>query len=114
MNFSNFLLDASEATQSGGTLSTILSLSPMLVLFAVFYFFLLRPQKKQEKEMKAMREGVSVGDCILTTGGIVGVVVKVKDDMMLIESGADRTKLQIKTYAVQQVLAKAGEENSEK
>jgi preprotein translocase subunit YajC len=61
-----------------------------------------------------MRNSVEVGDVISTIGGIVGVVIKIKDDMLLIESGADRTKLQIQKRAIHSVLSKAGEETEEK
>ncbi|OGO88209.1 MAG: preprotein translocase subunit YajC [Clostridiales bacterium GWF2_36_10] len=94
--------------------STLLSFSPFLLLIVAFYFFMLRPQKKQQKEMQNMLNSIGTGDVIVTSGGIVGVVVKVKDDMMLIESSADRTKIQIQKRAVHSVLSKAGEDTSEK
>ena len=87
-------------------LGTIL---PMLLLVAVFYFFLYRPQKKQEKEVADMRDSLELGDMIVTNGGIVGMVVKVKDDMLLIETGGNRTKIQIQKWAVHSVLEKAVE-----
>lgn len=121
MKFMNFLLDAaSDVTNTAAeTVNTpwyanILPFFWIIVLVAVFYFFLYRPQKKQEKEIKDMRDSVEVGDVIETIGGVVGVVVKIKDDMLLIESGADRTKLQIKKRAIQSILSKAGEETEEK
>ena len=54
-----------------------------------------------------MRSSVELGDVIVTTGGIVGMVVKIKDDMLLIETGGDRTKLQIKKWAVHAIVEKA-------
>ncbi len=123
MNFKNFLLDI--ASNVSGTVSdaaavetpwyaNILPFFWLIVLGVVFYFFLYRPQKKQEKEARDMRNSVEVGDVISTIGGIVGVVIKIKDDMLLIESGADRTKLQIQKRAIHSVLSKAGEETEEK
>lgn len=119
MNFTNFLLDT--ASNISGTASDAASVEApwymnivpflwIIVLGVVFYFFLYRPQKKQEKEAREMRDSIEIGDVISTIGGIVGVVVKIKDDMLLIESGADRTKLQIQKRAIQSVLSKAGEE----
>ncbi|HBR31538.1 MAG: preprotein translocase subunit YajC [Eubacteriales bacterium] len=90
-----------------------MTIGSFLLLGVVFYFFAIRPQKKQEKEIREMRASIEVGDAITTAGGIVGVVVKVKDDMILIETGADRTKLQIQKWAVHSILAKAGEESPE-
>ena len=77
----------------------------MLVLtIVVFYFFAIRPQKKQERETAEMRNSISVGDEIITIGGIVGTVVIIKDDKMMIETGNDRSKLTILKSAVRTVL----------
>ena len=77
----------------------------MLVLtVVVFYFFAIRPQKKQEKETAAMRNSIEVGDEIITIGGIIRTVIIVKDDKMMIETGNDRTKLTILKSAVRTVL----------
>ena len=77
----------------------------MLVLtVAVFYFFAIRPQKKQEKETAAMRNSIEVGDEIITIGGIIGTVIIIKDDKMMIETGNDRSKLTILKSAVRTVL----------
>lgn len=77
----------------------------MLVLtVVVFYFFAIRPQKKQEKEAADMRNSISVGDEIITIGGIIGTVIIIKDDKMMIETGNDRSKLTILKSAVRTVL----------
>lgn len=85
-------------------LSTIL---PFGLLIVVFYFFLLRPQKKQQKEAQAMRDSVGRGDTVVTNGGIVGIVITVKDDMVLLESSGDKTKIQVQKWAISTVLEKA-------
>ena len=88
------------------------SLAPMLIMvlmFVALYFFMIRPQKKQEKEVADMRNSVELGDVIVTAGGIVGMVVKVTDEMLLIETSGNRTKIQIQKWAVQSVLEKANE-----
>ena len=73
----------------------------MLVLtVVVFYFFAIRPQKKQEKEAADMRNSIAVGDEIITIGGIIGTVIIIKDDKMMIETGNDRSKLTILKSAV--------------
>ena len=83
---------------NGNIWATIL---PLVILIAVMYFLLIRPQKKREKEVNAMRSGVQVGDEIITIGGICGRVVTIRDDSLVIETGADRNKMTIKKWAVQ-------------
>ena len=94
---------------ASGWANTISLIVPMALLAIVFYFFIYRPQKKQEKETADMRNSIDLGDVIVTTGGIIGMVVKVKDDMLLIESSGDRTKIQIQKWAVHTVLERANE-----
>lgn len=86
-----------SAAQYGSILSTIL---PLVLLFVVFYFFLIRPQKKRDKQEKEMRDSIQVGDEISTIGGFIGKVVSIKDDTLVIESSADRTKLKLYRWAV--------------
>ena len=105
MNVTNLLM-LEQAPQQGSLLVTLL---PLALLAIVFYFFLYRPQKKQEKEVADMRNSVELGDVIVTTGGIVGMVVKVTEEMLLIETSGNRTKIQIQKWAVQSVLEKANE-----
>lgn len=88
----------------GGSVGLIFS---MVMLGVVFYFFIYRPQKKQEKETTEMRDSIERGDIIVTTGGIIGMVVKIKEDMLLIETGGDRTKIQLKKWAVHAIIEKA-------
>lgn len=112
MNFPIFPLDAGADPSGAGNLPSLLSFAlPILILVVVFYFFLYRPQKKQEKEVRDMRNSIEIGDVVSTNGGIVGVVVTIKEDMLLIESGADRTKIQIQKWAIHSVLSQS-EENT--
>ena len=99
--------NANAASQTGGSMITMLI--PLAMLALVFYFFIYRPQKKQEKETADMRNSIELGDIIVTAGGIIGMVVKVKDDMLLIETGGDRTKIQLQKWAVHSVIEKANE-----
>ncbi|MFY9286603.1 MAG: preprotein translocase subunit YajC [Tissierellaceae bacterium] len=78
-------------------------------LLVVFYFFAIRPQKKREKEIQAMREGIKVGDEIITIGGILGKVVTVKDDQIIIEVGATKTRLELTKWSVGSVTNKKEE-----
>ena len=79
----------------------IIMLVPMIL---IFYFFLIRPQKKKEKAEKLMRENLQVGDEILTIGGIYGRVISLKEDSMVIESKSDHSKLTVARWAMQQNL----------
>ena len=72
----------------------------MAALFAVMYFVMIRPQKKKQKEEQNMRDSIQVGDEITTIGGIMGRVVTVKEDSIIIETGADRNKMKITRCAV--------------
>ncbi len=98
----------------GGMGGTILWL---VVMIALFYFMLIRPQKKKEKQTKAMLDALKVGDSVTTIGGIVGKVLKVKDDKVCIEIG-DRTHkhpMTIKREAIASVVptTKARKEKDE-
>lgn len=73
----------------------------MVVLFGAMYLFMIRPQKKQQKKDQEMRESTQVGDEITTIGGIMGRVVTVKEDSLIIETGADRNKMKITRWAIQ-------------
>lgn len=99
----NFLLTAADpAAQGGGTALMLIQIAPLILIFVVFYFMLIRPQKKKEKEIQQMRSSLEVGDEIITSGGIIGRVVSLKDDSLVIETGSDRSKIRITRYAVAQ------------
>lgn len=84
-----------------GTLTMIL---PLVILVLVMYFLLIRPQKKREKAINAMRSGVQVGDEIITIGGICGKIVKTKEESLVIQVGADKIKFEIMRWAVSKVV----------
>ena len=73
---------------------------PFVVLIVVFYFFLIRPQRKRDKQERDMRNSIEIGDEISTIGGFIGRVVSIKDDVLVIESSSDRTKLKIYRWAI--------------
>ncbi len=89
---------ATTAGLGGSILGTLVI--PLLIMFALLYFIAIKPQKKQEKELKAMQSSLQVGDEIVTGGGIVGIVVSVGDDTVVIETGGAKHKLRIKTWAI--------------
>lgn len=71
-----------------------------VVLLVVFYFFLIRPQKKKDKQLKSMRENLNVGDKVVTIGGIVANVAKVEEDVVILEIGPSRTKVPFEKWAI--------------
>ena len=85
----------------------MLSIGMIVVLFVVFYFFMIRPQKRQEREQATMRNNLTVGDEITTIGGIIGKVVSIKEETCVIESAHDRTKIRILKSAIARVDVKA-------
>ncbi len=80
----------------------------ILVVFAVLmYFLLIKPQKKKEKQINDMRNSITVGDEIVTIGGICGKVVKTKTDSIIIQVGADKTKFEMKKWCISSVEKKS-------
>ncbi len=111
--FFRLLDSAADATAAqGGWLSTLLTFLPFVLLIVVFYFMLIRPQKKQQRELDAMRS--STPRATLTTkGGIVGIVVNIKDDMLLLQTGGDKTTIQVQKWAVATVEARHEEKSGD-
>jgi preprotein translocase subunit YajC len=79
---------------------------PLLLMLAVFYFIIIMPQRKRDKKHKAMIAALEKGADIVTIGGIEGKVISVKDDVVTIETGMDRTKLSFKKWAIKEVVEK--------
>ena len=97
-----FAQDAAGAG-AGGALFQFL---PLILIFAIMYFLLIRPQQKRQKEHKAMIEAVKRGDQILTNGGIIGKVTRVKDDGELEVEISDGVRVRVLRSMVAQVLSK--------
>ena len=72
----------------------------LLIMVVVFYFFLIRPENKKKKEAAEMRNALKVGDNITTIGGIIGDIVKTGDDSIVIETGADKVRVEFTKWAV--------------
>ena len=89
-------------TNSGtnGSASLLSMLLPFVILIAVFYFLLIRPENKKKKAMAEMRNSLAVGDLITTIGGIVGTICAVKEETIVIETGADRVRIEFTKWAV--------------
>ena len=99
--------DAAAATETMSTGATIIYYAvqfvPMILIFVVFYFLLIRPQRKKDKEAKAMLDNLKVGDRICTIGGIYGSIVRIKDDVLTIEVGEQKTQMVFARWAVRNV-----------
>ena len=99
--------DAAAATETMSTGATIIYYAvqfvPMILIFVVFYFLLIRPQRKKDKEAKAMLDNLKVGDRICTIGGIYGTIVRIKDDVLTIEVGEQKTQLVFARWAIRNV-----------
>ena len=112
--FFKLLDSAADATaEQGGWLSTLLTFLPFVLLIVVFYFMLIRPQKKQQRELDAMRSSIAKGDIVTTKGGIVGIVVNIKDDMLLLQTGGEKTTIQVQKGAVATVESRHEEKSDE-
>lgn len=83
--------------QSGGIVATLL---PFVALIAVFYFFMIRPEKKRKKKVEELRSSLGLGDDIVTIGGMTGKIVSVTDDTATFETGEDRVRIQILKSAI--------------
>ncbi len=77
----NYLLMA--APQEGA--NPLMTFMPLLIIIVIFYFFMIRPQVKRQKELRAFRESLSKGDKVVTTGGIYGKIVEVKDNFVMMQ-----------------------------
>ena len=90
----NFLTATSA---SGGMASTMIML---VLMIAIFYFMLIRPENKRKKEAEQMRSAVKKGDKITSIGGIVGTVVDVKESRIVMETGADQVRIELEKWAI--------------
>ncbi|MCD8382297.1 MAG: preprotein translocase subunit YajC [Clostridiales bacterium] len=72
----------------------------LVVMIAIFYFMLIRPENKRKKEATEMRNSLAIGDEITTIGGIVGTICAVKTNSIVIETGADRVRLELMKWSV--------------
>lgn len=99
--------DTAQVASTGAQLlSTFL---PFILALVLLYFILLRPQKKREKEAQEMRENVRVGDEVCTAGGLVGIVIRVADDTVVLETGGERSKIRVKKWAIHENITQMEE-----
>lgn len=97
------------APAGGGSGSTWISIGMIALLFVFLYFFMIRPQKKQEKKDAAMRDALQVGDEVTTIGGIIGKVVSIKGETFVLETTKDKTKIRFLRGAIRSVDVKSAD-----
>lgn len=104
-------------TGGADSAGSLMGMLPMLlIMVAVFYFMIIRPENKRKKEAEQMRSSIKNGDKITTIGGIVGKVVDVKEDKFVIETGADQVRIEFAKWALStnETAAEAAKEAAKK
>ena len=96
---------AQAATAPGGAMGSLISFAPIILIFLIMYFLMIRPQQKKVKEHRALIEGLRRGDQVVTAGGLIGKVVKVADAELEVEL-APNVKVRVVRSTVTQVLSK--------
>ena len=96
---------ATASPDTGLNLAGLVNFLPIIAIIVVFYFMIIRPQRKKDKETKSMLSAVKVGDKITTIGGIVGKIIKVKENQVTLETGSgnDKATVVIAKWAIQSV-----------
>ena len=102
--------DTAAAVEGAGEMTTMGSIGalvsmflPMILLFVVFYFMLIRPQRKKDKQVKEMLNNLKAGDRICTIGGIYGTIVGIKDDTVTLSVGRDNLSMVVARWAIRSV-----------
>lgn len=105
MFISTAFAQSAPAAAGGGAESSLLSLAPLVLMFVVLYFIMIRPQMKKQKEHKAMIEALAKGDEVVIAGGVLGRVTKLGDSYLSVEV-SNGVELQVQRPSVVQVLPK--------
>ena len=92
-----------EMPAGAGLLGTLISLLPMILIFVVFYFMLIRPQRKKEKKVQEMLNALKVGDRVNTIGGIYGTIMDIKDNTITLAVGRDNMSMVVARWAIRSV-----------
>ena len=103
-------LDAATSTAVGGGMPMLLM---VVIMFAVFYFFVIRPENKKKKKTEEMRNSLTLGDEIITIGGMIGKIVQITEDTITFETGEDRVRIQVTKWAIStNSIDKGGEQQN--
>lgn len=97
---------AQAAAQPGGFMESLGAFLPLILIFVIFYFLLIRPQQRRMKEHKAMLEAIRRGDRVVTNGGLIGTVIKVVNDTELQVEIADGVRVRVMREMIANVLSK--------
>ncbi len=92
-----------EATAGGSIASLAVTFLPMILIFVVFWFMLIRPQRKKDKKVKEMLNNLKAGDRICTIGGIYGTITGIKDDTITLSVGKDNLSMVVARWAIRSV-----------
>lgn len=87
----------------GGQGNLLFTVGYLAFFLVIMYLLIFLPQRKRDKKAKAMLEALDIGDMIITIGGISGKIINIKDDELTIESGVEKTKVNVKKWAVKEV-----------
>jgi len=117
MNNMNFELVTTAFAQAEQTTRTTAPMWPMLIaIFAVFYFFIIRPQRKKQQDTKSLLNSISKGNRVVTIGGICGTIVNIKekkdtkhDDDIIVLKVSDNAKIEMIRSSIAKVIVKEGE-----
>ena len=108
----DFFIETANAQAAGGQGDPLLTFLPLVLIFVVFYFLLIRPQQKRQKEHKAMVDALSSGDEVVTAGGVLGKITNVGEQFVSIEV-ADGVVLKVQRHTVGAVLPKGTLKNAD-
>ena len=95
----DFFIQTANAQAAGGGAADLMGLAPLVLIFVVFYFLLIRPQTKRQKEHREMVEAIAAGNEVVTAGGVLGKVIKVSDQFVTIEV-ADGVEIAVQKHTV--------------
>ena len=100
-------------TETAATGGSSISMIVMLVaMFAIFYFLIIRPENKKKKKTEEMRNSLSLGEEIITIGGMIGKIVQITEDTITFETGEDRVRIQVKKWAISTTAKLEAEEEA--
>ena len=105
MDILDFFIASAHAQQSGGEPSALMQFLPLIIIFVIFYFLLIRPQMKRAKEHKNLVANLGVGDEVVTNGGVLGRITDVSESFVTLEI-ADNTQIKLQRQAVASVMPK--------
>ena len=93
------------AQGAGGGSGFLIQIAPLVLIFAVFYFLLIRPQQKKMKEHRSMVESLSKGDKVVTAGGLLGTISKIEDDRIASVEISENVKVQVVRSTITEVIS---------